>query len=169
MAGASFHDLPLEIRQMVYILVLDEPLSRLITSPSRKRKVRSPTKGNAALSLVSRVVYADFAYFRYSTNTFVFGNGLLNSPTEVNIHGFTSFLSRVPRHHINYITRLQVVVFAHLAYPVDYFTYTQLQLSAFQKLAIMIGDRFLGLKEISLYFRGEGEEKKFRHRHTACA
>ncbi|KAM3067985.1 hypothetical protein ACMFMG_011035 [Clarireedia jacksonii] len=159
MAATSFHHLPFEIRQMVYILLIDKTSPRLITSPSSKRNVRPPAKGNAALFLVSRLVYADFAYLYYSKNQFVAGTGLENSATKGNIHGFRSFLSRVPRHHINYITRLQIVVYAENYHPYpttvmayDHFMYTTMQLSAFQKIAIMISEQFLGLQEIRLYF-----------------
>jgi hypothetical protein len=178
MAGASFLDLPLEVRQMIYMFLIDGTSRRLITSPIRKRRDRSPIKGNAALFLASRAIYADFAYLHYSKNRFVVGNGLLNSTTEANAHGFTSFLSRVPRHHVNYITRLQINISAHCWYklstprvrliPYDLFSYTDMELSAFQNFAIMISKRFLGTQEIRLYFRCELGERSIIDSDYLC-
>ncbi|KAJ8060851.1 hypothetical protein OCU04_009934 [Sclerotinia nivalis] len=121
-------DLPLEVRQMIYRLIIVKQNAIQITSPMDtlprghpEKKNRTPPKGGAALLEVSKAMHCDAAQYFYENNNFIIGSPIKHmvhvgrftkssrSSIKANRHGLQSFLTRVPRFYVNCIRELTIL------------------------------------------------------------
>lgn len=108
----TFASLSLEIRLMIYEMILEGGFTVKITSPkgkfeSKETKV-SCTTDRRALLLANKQTSAEVASVFYRINSFLIGNGSFGSRSQANLHGLWSFISRIPSEHISYITTVTV-------------------------------------------------------------
>ena len=101
-SATNFFSLPIELRNIIYSLVLLPSHNIKICSPPGKylwdregcRRPR-PKKGFGQLLLVNKQIYKEASYVFYSKNTFAIGSGPYGSTTVPNLHGLKCFLQRI--------------------------------------------------------------------------
>jgi hypothetical protein len=110
-ANKTIDDLPVEIRQDIWKLVLtqQDDLPIAIVSPDRRGSTdrlpnRTPHLG--ALLLVNKAFYAEAGPMFYKSNTFAIGNRTSASQYEPNAQALHAFIKRVPKFDIALITNL---------------------------------------------------------------
>lgn len=116
-SATTFFSLPIELRNIIYSLILIPSHNINICSPPGKylgdregRRWPRPRKGFVGqLLLVNRQFYKEASYLFYSKSTFALGCGLYSSTTAPNLHRLKCFLQRVPQEHTDCITKLKVL------------------------------------------------------------
>ena len=103
--------LPLEIRLMIYRLLLTREKMILVCSP---RKRSTPPKflksyHFGAILRVNKQIYLEASPVFFSANTFGFRDGPYGSTDNSNMHGVRAFVKRIPAHHLSAITKIELL------------------------------------------------------------
>jgi hypothetical protein len=110
-SSPSFMTLPPECRDMIYHPLLVQEVPIRIASP-RSRTLRDLMFSSARASIlyVNRQIHAEAIRLFYSANTFVVGNGPVDSTQHENEQGLISFVNHVPSHLVTSITKITLVI-----------------------------------------------------------
>jgi hypothetical protein len=113
---ATFFSLPIELRNIIYSMILISSHNIKICSLPGKylwdrggHKKPRFRKIFGQLLCVNKQVYKEGSLIFYSKNTFTIGTGPYGSTRIPNLHGLRSFLQRVPWKHTSFINKLKVV------------------------------------------------------------
>jgi hypothetical protein len=166
-AKITFTSLSLEIRLMIYELVLEGGFTIKIASPKRNFK-RETTKVSCstdrrALLLVNKQTSAEVASVFYKTNSFLMGNGFFGSRSKANLHGLRSFISRVPSEHISHITTVAVDFYTSPSRRSCSFYSRTVWEEELTSLVRALRKHFKGLLQLDIYIRGDRYSKDDLH------
>jgi hypothetical protein len=163
----SFMTLPGEVRNLIYGFVLSRKMHFYVRSPLPRHELIKRRKNNQTSRLVgllglNKQIQSEVSILFYSKANFHFGNGEYHSTEMVNMHGLSSFLTRVPKHLIACITNITLNV--HLT--IDNYEgrsgirYAKLDDSIdaadFQRMATVAKTKFLALQRLTIQYQSGG-------------
>jgi hypothetical protein len=166
-AKITFTSLSLDIRLMIYELVLEGGFTVKITSlrgnfESKATKV-SCTTDRRALLLANKQTSAEVASVFYKTNSFLMGNGFFGSRSQANLHGLRSFISRVPSEHISHITTVAVDFYTSPSRRSCSFYSRTVWEEELTSLVRALRKHFKGLLQLDIYIRDDRYSKDDLH------
>lgn len=165
----TFASLSLEIRHMIYKLVLEGGFTVKTTS-ARKKFERKATKVSCtsdrrALSLTNKQTSTEIASVFYKTNSFLVGNGFFGSRSDANLHGLSSFASRVPSEHMSHITTVAVDFYTSPSRRSTFYgsLWNTVWEEDFRSLVLALRKHFKGPLQLHICIRGDGSSRDDLH------
>jgi hypothetical protein len=108
----NFFNLPPEIHNEIYFLLVISPQPIKICSPRSKVQIRRKVNPSnfCQLLCVNKQMNAESAMMFYAVNTFTIGNGPFGSKSITNLHGLRAFIKRVPANHLSGIRTVGIEI-----------------------------------------------------------
>ncbi|KAH7400211.1 hypothetical protein BKA64DRAFT_642365 [Cadophora sp. MPI-SDFR-AT-0126] len=151
-----FRNLPPEMRNMIYRMVLISKRSIQISSPLGKRR-RGVASNFASLLLTNKATYEEGRSIFYLCNTFAVGNNTWGRRYLSNLHGLRAFMRVANRAYLAHINHTEINVCAD-KYPYSSIAMQHAQFYDFESdkgkelrsICLLLLQHFRGLKTITI-------------------